>query len=304
MEEKKCSVCGEIYKSGLDYCPFCLSEHIPLENRNDKYQCGHYNEAKKTNICKYEKKCYRKECEFKHQFNLASIVIIFIALVGLLLIVKDFSSDKYKSYKTQGVKSKISEEKDNTIDIRSKISDTAFYPIPTKFGEGYDNTIRKYGVETIIRINKLAPKAAELVAQNPRCTKVITVDVADDRSSRKSLTFYCDCGDIHNISSLERFYVTEKEINANINPKSVKEQMENFDKGKCMLMCEAQIKSRLNYPSTFKTNPLLNSIQVGTMGTIVTINFKAKNAFNLEINHVGRCYYNDKGLADVTIEER
>lgn len=205
--------------------------------------------------------------------------------------------------KLEAQKRKIQDEENHKKAIQAKISDAAIYPIPTQYGQGYDNTIRRYGVATINRINKLAPKAAELVAQNPRCTRVMAVDVADDKSTRNSITFFVDCGDIDHIRDIQRFYITEKEINANSIPKSVKEQSEKIDDTQYLMMCEAEIKTRLNYPSTYKSNILLSSVTKAPMNTVVTIPFKAKNAFNLELKHRGSCYYNGVSLTDINIKE-
>ncbi len=215
---------------------------------------------------------------------------------------------KRKEQETAKIKMAQQEEENRKRAIKAKISPTAFYPIPTKFGEGYDNTIRRYGIATINRINKLAPRAAELVAQNPRYKRVIALDVADDKSTRNSITFFVDCGDIKNVASIERFYVSEKEINASaktkVMPKSVKEKMESISEAQYLTMCQAEIKARLNYPSTFKSNILLSSVAIRPLGTVVTVKFKAKNAFNLELNHVGTCNYKEGGnLVEVVINE-
>ena len=206
--------------------------------------------------------------------------------------------------KIEEIKRKQAEEENRKNAIKAKISDTAIYPIPTKFGEGYDNTIRRYGIAAIKRINALAPKAAELVAQNPRCNRVMAVDVADDKSTRNSITFFADCGDIDHIADIERFYVTEKQIKENVAPKSVKEQSESIDKGQYLLWCEAEIKARLNYPSTFKSNILMSNVAIRPMGTVVSISFKAKNGFNLETNNIGICNYQGNILTDININEK
>ena len=208
-----------------------------------------------------------------------------------------------KQKKEEAINRKKQEEENKINAIKSKISDTAINPIPTKFGEGYDETIKRYGVPTINRINKLAPKVAELVAQNPKCTRVMTVDVADDKSTRNSITFFVDCGDINHIADIQRYYVNEKEVNANVIPKSVKEQGESIDNVQYIQMCEAEIKARLNYPSTFNPSIMSSSVYKATMNTVVTIPFKAKNAFNLELKHKGICYYNGASLTDIEINE-
>lgn len=233
---------------------------------------------------------------YKEALSMYSNEDIKIKIESLEIIVKE-------QRKREEIKRKQQEEENRRNAIKAKISDTAIYPIPTKFGEGYDETIKKYGVATINRINKLAPKAAELVAQNPNCTRVMAIDVADDRSTRNSITFFADCGDIDHIRDIQRFYVNEKEINANIIPKSIKEQAESIDNGQYLLMCEAEIKARLNFPSTFKSSVISSSVSKSPLNTVVTIPFKAKNAFNLELKHKGVCYYNGSTLTDIDINE-
>lgn len=261
-----------------------------------------------------------KNKEYKHALNLYKEVSLLVSndelkykIENLEILVKEQDRlDKIRKKEEQEIakiKKKQQQEENRKRAIKAKISSTAFYPIPTKFGEGYDNTIRRYGVATINRINKLAPKVAELVAQNPRCTRVMTLDVADDKSTRNSITFFVDCGDINNVANIERFYVTEKQIYASAKtreiPKSTKEQMESISEAQYLTMCQAEIKARLNYPSTFKSNILLNSVAIRPMGTVVTVKFKAKNAFNLEINHIGTCNYKEGGnLAEISIVEK
>ena len=208
-----------------------------------------------------------------------------------------------KEQKDNAIRQKQQEEVFRKNEIKTKISDTAIYQIPTKFGQGYDETIKRYGITTINRINKLAPKAAELVAQNPNCTKVIAIDVADDKSTRNSLTFFADCGDIDNIRDIQRFYVNEKEIKENAIPKSIKEQAKSIDNGQYILMCEAEIKARLNFPSTYKANIISSRVLKASLNTVVTVPFKAKNAHNLELKNKGTCYYNGTTLTDINIQE-
>lgn len=219
-----------------------------------------------------------------------------IKLQNLEIVIKE-------EKKQEEIKKKQQEEQARINAIRAKISDSAIYPIPTRFGEGYDDTIRRYGVTTIKRINKLAPQVAEFVAQNPRCTRVMAVDVADDKSTRNSLTFFVDCGDIEHIRDIQRYYVNEKELKSNIIPKSVKEQAEAISDSQYLMMCEAEIKVRLNFPSTYKSSIISSSVYKAPMNTVVTIPFKAKNAFNLELKHKGVCYYNGTTLTDIEIRE-
>ena len=217
-------------------------ENLQYKDSNEKLKTAKYENYLQTANYNVEQKSYKNALsQYKSALSLQpNNEEIKVKIDSLEIIVKE-------QEKREEIKRKQQEEENRRNAIKAKISDTAIYPIPTKFGEGYDETIKRYGVATINRINKLAPKAAELVAQNPNCTRVMAVDVADDRSTRNSITFFADCGDIDHIRDIQRYYVNEKEINANIIPKSVKEQAESIDNGQYLLMCEAEIKARLNF---------------------------------------------------------
>ena len=293
------------YKQGIECfdnknwsCVIEKFENLNYKDSSDKLKTAQYEYYIETADYNLKQKSYQSALtQYKKALSLdSSNEEIKIKIDSLEIIVKE-------QQKQEEIKRKQQEEENRRNAIKAKISDTAIYPIPTKFGEGYDNTIRRYGIATINRINKLAPKAAELVAQNPKCTRVMAVDVADDRSTRNSITFFADCGDIDHIADIQRFYVNEKEINANVIPKSVKEQAESIDNGQYLMMCEAEIKTRLNYPSTYKASIISSSVYKAPMNTVVTIPFKAKNAFNLELKHKGTCYYNGATLTDISINE-
>lgn len=197
------------------------------------------------------------------------------------------------------------EEKQKLATIKNKIDKDAIQPIPTSYGKGYDKTIKRYGIANIKKINVLMPKAAALIAENPRCQKVLYVDVSDEKSTKNSIVMYVDCGDMGNFSSFERFYVSEKDINAKKQPTNLKEQMEQ-NKSLYLQACKAEIKSRLTHPSTFKSNSLLEQgVLVNSFQTVINIDFKAKNSLNLEIPYKGMCRYNAKNeLVEFSIKEK
>lgn len=297
--------CNNTYEQGLECfknkqwsCVIDKFENLNYKDSSEKLKTAQYEYYLQTANYNLEQKSYQSALsQYKKALLLKpSNEDIKIKIESLEIIVKE-------QQKREEIKRKQQEEESRRNAIKAKISDTAIYPIPTKFGQGYDETIKRYGVATINRINKLAPKAAELVAQNPNCTRVMAVDVADDKSTRNSITFFVDCGDIDHIRDIQRFYVNEKEINTNVIPKSVKEQADSIDNGQYLMMCEAEIKARLNFPSTFKSSIISSNVAKAPLNTVVTIPFKAKNAFNLELKHKGTCYYNGATLTDIEIYE-
>lgn len=204
------------------------------------------------------------------------------------------------------IKIKAKQEEQKRRDIaKQKIDKAAITLIPTSYGKGYDKTINRYGVANIKKINALMPKAAELIAENPSCYKVLDVDVSDERSTKNSIVMYVDCGDMSSFSNFERFYVSENDINQKKQAISIREEMEK-NKGLYINACQAEIKSRLVHPSTYKTNLLTNSaVEAQSFQTVVNISFKAKNNYNLEIPYNAICRYNVKNqLVNITINEQ
>ena len=210
--------CNNTYEQGLECfknkqwsCVIDKFENLNYKDSSEKLKTAQYEYYLQTANYNLEQKSYQSALsQYKKALLLKpSNEDIKIKIESLEIIVKE-------QQKREEIKRKQQEEESRRNAIKAKISDTAIYPIPTKFGQGYDETIKRYGVATINRINKLAPKAAELVAQNPNCTRVMAVDVADDKSTRNSITFFVDCGDIDHIRDIQRFYVNEKEINTNV----------------------------------------------------------------------------------------
>jgi len=204
------------------------------------------------------------------------------------------------------VRIKAEQEEQKRINaVKQKIDKSAITPIPTTYGKGYDKTINRYGVANIRKINALMPKAAELIAENPSCYKVLDVDVSDERSTKNSIVMYVDCGNMNSFSNFERFYISENDINQRNQAISVREEMDK-NKGLYLNACQAEIKSRLIHPSTYKTNLLTNSaVEAQSFQTVVNIDFKAKNNYNLEIPYNAICRYNVKNqLVDISIKEQ
>lgn len=288
----------ECFKDKKWSCVIKNFENLNYKDSEDKLRMAKYEYYLQTANYNLEQKAYQMALL---QYKKALLLNPYND--DIKIKIKSLEILAEEQQKIDEIKHKQQEEENRRNEIKSKISNTAIYPIPTKLGNGYDQTIKRYGVTTINKINKLAPKAAELVAQNPSCTRVIAVDVADDKSTRNSITFFVDCGDIDNIRDIQRFYVNEKEIKANTIPKSIREQSDSIDNSKYLIMCEAEIKARLNFPSTFKSNAMYCNVNKAAMNTVITIPFKVKNAFNLELKHKGICYYNGKTLTDIEIYE-
>lgn len=264
------------YKANIDFNYYIELAENNVKNKNFKYALNFYNKA--LLIDKNNAKLIEK-IDFTEKENIK---------LNIINQKKEIEENE-----------KLAREK-----VKSKIDPSAIYKIPTSYGKGYDRTITKYGINGIKKINNLMPKVAELVARNNRCSKVLDVDVSDERSSKNSLVFYAECGDMNDFMNIERFYVSENDLKNNVQTQSVKQEMEK-KQGQYINLCELEIKSRLYHPSTYKSNTLIDkAIETQSFTTVVRIDFKAKNSFNLETNNTGVCRFNSKNeLIDIIINE-
>lgn len=72
-----------------------------------------------------------------------------------------------------------------------------------------------------------------------------------------------------------------------------------------MLDCEKTIKSHLNFPSTYKSSTWESNTQINGNRAVIETVFTAKNAYNLELKFLARCYYNDsRELLGFEMEEK
>ncbi len=249
-----------------------------LEKATKNFENKHYNDALEN-----YKKAYEINKEDKVNKDILKLEAA-IAKVNLEEKLKEIENEKQRKI----------EEKNR---IKNKIQKGAVYEIPTQYGKGYDKTISRYGIANIKKINRLMPKVAEFIAKNPKCTQVMEVDVSDARSTKNSLVFYADCGTDY--WNMERFYITEKELNNKTQPVSLKDEM-TANKYFYMDYCEKETIARLYHPSTYKL--MQKNIRTSATSVLVEIKFKARNSFNLETINVAECSFKGS-LSNIEIYE-
>ena len=163
----------------------------------------------------------------------------------------------------------------------------------------YPKTFAKYGTR-MAEVEAYRRKAAEAAARNPQCQKVTTAEISSFRGSINNMHFWVDCND-----GGKRFNFTERELDANV--AAVTQSEKAFSKATALSLCEELIKRSVNYPSTLG----INRWDVGykkfePLGNVkVAMNFKAKNAFNLELKYKAICTFepgNPNG--EIVIKER
>lgn len=164
---------------------------------------------------------------------------------------------------------------------------------------GYPKLYAQWGGDWVNKINSMTPKAAEVIAQNPSCDKVDLVDISTERSvARKKIVFYGDC------INGQRFYVSDIEIAAGAPVQSKQDKTAGISDAAALEACVTSVKNRLNYPSTFSQSIFSSGVYRAPTGNLVAeFDFKAKNAFNLELKHHVRCVIDDQGLHEPEITE-
>lgn len=224
-------------------------------------------------------------------------VLTLLLFVGLInSVVKESTNKTNKTItpatqtQTTGKKpdaqtqTKVAEKKPTTkAPHKAPIEDGAIFTYPETEKElkkaGFPKMLKKLGLKNIKKANQLMPKAAEIVAQNPKCDAVVLVDISD-KSERDNLIIY-----VH-AKNGQRFYLSEKEI---LSSKPVVSEQEKLAPllRRHELMAEEVIKSKLTHPSTYDKHEL-GVFQSETTANCnqIMIEFSAKNSFGVELTYI------------------
>lgn len=164
---------------------------------------------------------------------------------------------------------------------------------------GYPTTFAKYGPR-MAEVEAYRRKAAELAASNRQCKKVTSSQVSSYKGSVNNLHFWVDCDD-----GMKRFNFTEAELDANV--AAVTQAEKAFSRTQAGKLCEELITRSVNFPSTLGVNNWDFGFQkFEPLGNVkVSMNFKAKNAFDLELKYRAICTFqpgNPNG--EIVIKER
>lgn len=145
-------------------------------------------------------------------------------------------------------------------------------------------------------------KTYQLVASSAK--EEISEDLLVEKSSSKAvfiilisiivIVIFCSLGGC--TKKTDKNYKTQVEQEAKGNVKALSER-EKLEKSRFdyQLVCEDKIKSQLNYPSTYKYLVTKSISETKSNINTYTIGFKAKNAYNLELEYRARCFVNSNG---------
>lgn len=180
--------------------------------------------------------------------------------------------------------------KKNDTPYQAPILDGAVTTYPETAKElkkaGFPKMLKKLGLETIKKANKLMPLAAEKAAKSKKCDAVLIVDISD-RSTKGNPIIYVTA------KNGTRFYFSEQELKSESSAVSEQEKLAPLLR-RHEVMAEAVIKSNLMHPSTYDRHELgvFKSETTAHCNQII-IEFSAKNSFGVELTYLA-CVQFDK----------
>ncbi|MGM0422337.1 MAG: hypothetical protein ACQEQL_04465 [Pseudomonadota bacterium] len=180
----------------------------------------------------------------------------------------------------------------------AKISEWAISPIDAK---NYPRIYNAWGAAKVKELNKLQQKAAEKAAKSPECDTVDIVALSETRSiPKQKAVFFVDC------ANGKRFYISDADLKESGGVVSQEKKMAAYTDAQAIEACKDNVRSQLNYPSTFNLGAFSTSVyRAPTNGNIVVnFDFEAKNGLGAELPHKARCVIDDQGINPAEISRR
>lgn len=205
-------------------------------------------------------------------------------------IVKTPAAKPEDAPKSDPIVKKAEPIKKNDTPYQAPILDGAVTTYPETAKElkkaGFPKMLKKLGLETIKKANKLMPLAAEKAAKSKKCDAVLIVDISD-RSTKGNPIIYVTA------KNGTRFYFSEQELKSENSAVSEQEKLAPLLR-RHEVMAEAVIKSNLMHPSTYDRHELgvFKSETTAHCNQII-IEFSAKNSFGVELTYLA-CVQFDK----------
>ena len=168
--------------------------------------------------------------------------------------------------------------------------------------KGYPKTFNKFKGR-IDELNEYRVKAANKAALDRQCKSVAAAEISSS-ATYNNMLFFVDCETPS--GGFKRFKFTESQLN-NPNSSAISESDKAYTQWEATKLCEGLIKRNANYPSTVGVNLYnVGFRKFETLGNVqVSMNFKAKNAFGLELKYKANCLFNPGDPnGEITIYER
>ena len=179
----------------------------------------------------------------------------------------------------------------------SRINEYALMEMTQK---SFPKMYSRLGANAFKRANNLIKPAALKALESPKCDRVDTVSFSE-KSTSKNIRYFVDC------QNGERILVDEVDLKSGNVVLTENQKAKSISDTKAIQLCIAQIKRRLNFPSTFDSSWYKQgTYRSKTNSTVtVTVDFTAKTGFGLELPASAKCVVSQDGVKneDVTIYE-
>ena len=164
--------------------------------------------------------------------------------------------------------------------------------------EDYPEEYKQWGESGFKRFNAMVAPA--LRKAMPLCddTEADPRAMFDfDKEPNKAPPIVVDC-EGKNDKGHSRFFFTEDDLKSNAPAISAKDRLAKVSNSEAITACEEALKESLIHRSTFESGWFGTSVyraeDVGNM--VVTIDFEARNSFNLALKYRGTCGFDYRGV--------
>ncbi|MBQ6705366.1 MAG: zinc ribbon domain-containing protein [Opitutales bacterium] len=283
-----CSNCGKKVPEGANFCASCGSKIV----RPNPAVSGNLASQKQKNPLPTKPSGVPSKKNKKNRFRSCLLifggVIVFFGVLGNLI---ESNTTKTEQKKTPEQSKEIEQGKEPEKPYEAPILKGAIWLYPETEEElkakGYSKTLQKFGLEGIKKINKLIPIAAQKAAKSKKCDAVAVASLSSNRSSKDNLVFYVDA------KNSTRFYFSEVELMDDSPVMSIQEKLAPL-LSRHELLAEEVIKSQLKHPSTYDRHEMgVFKSRTTYSCNEITIEFSAKNAFNLELTYIATVQFDE-----------
>ena len=156
-----------------------------------------------------------------------------------------------------------------------------------------------WGKEWVDNINTMMPLAVVKVATSDKCDAPEKIDISENRSLvQKEVVFHVGC------ANDEQFYVSQNEL-FNPAPLIAENDILNEGFGAYTLACEELTKTKVEYPSSYKSiKPDITAFKGSSGNMIVEIPFTSLNAYGADLPMLSRCIFSTSGDTEVLMTKR
>ena len=231
-------------------------------------------------------------------------LLFFLFVIGLIVSslvgknTKKHAEEKYAVQTRSAVNKKPTKPqkiKKQKIDYEKLIDPAAITKYTPQY---YPKTVKKFGPR-LEEIEKFKKEAALKALKSGKCDYVELVELST-KSTLDNLIFWVDCRNGH------RIYLSEDDLK-NKKSKVFTQEERAIPRTQAIQWCKRAILNRLNYPSTAKFHLITGTayyLNKQTGNVVVTMDFEAKNAFNLEFKYRGTCFISPEGKLELRLQER